>query len=157
MQCGRDKVRLTTPHASHFHPRRLANELVHAAGVVDPAELSGWSGYTRLKGAHGFRYGASRRRYRRVALPECLDNDSHWFDQITMRRAQVLRELAEGRTQRQVAATLGLTVSGVRSHVDDIMRATRFNNSRDVARWWRAERACWVRHMAHAAGCQSEQ
>lgn len=68
----------------------------------------------------------------------------------------VLKEIAEGQTQRQVALTLGLTVAGVRSHVDDLKRVTGCETSRDLARWRRAERECWGKQLARDGGCSTE-
>jgi DNA-binding CsgD family transcriptional regulator len=74
------------------------------------------------------------------------------FDAITVRRAEVLREIADGRTLREVAAALGIERSGVRSHVERLKLLTGCENTRELGRWWREHRQEWLVHMADAAG-----
>ena len=79
------------------------------------------------------------------------------FHRITVRRAQVLRELASGYTEREVAASLGLSVNGVRSHVENLREITGCSSVRELARWWRDHRARWCRFMWEQAGLEEEQ
>ncbi len=82
----------------------------------------------------------------------CTGESSHRFEQITLRRAQVLRELARGCTHAEVADQLGLTVDTVRSHVETLKTITDCETTRDLAQWWRAEGRCWIDFLAREAG-----
>jgi DNA-binding CsgD family transcriptional regulator len=62
------------------------------------------------------------------------------FHAITVRRAEVLREIADGRTLREVAAALGIERSGVRSQVERLKPLTGCENTRELGRWWREHR-----------------
>ena len=42
------------------------------------------------------------------------------YESITFRRAELLRELADGRTEREAAAAMGITIYGVRSQVEQL-------------------------------------
>ncbi len=74
----------------------------------------------------------------------------HWA--ITARRAQVLGLLAENYTEPEIADRLGISLHGVRSHIDWLRDYAGLNSTRELARWWREERLTWLRAMARAAG-----
>ena len=74
------------------------------------------------------------------------------FCSITLRRAEVLRELADGSTQPEIAARLGISVNSVRSHVEDLRNITGCSSGRDLGRWWRRHRDEWVELTRQMAG-----
>jgi DNA-binding CsgD family transcriptional regulator len=82
------------------------------------------------------------------------ENDSI-YQQITLRRAEVLRELADGYTESEIAEHLGITVNGVRSHVGDLREITGCSGVRELGRWWRHNRHGWMRSRARVAGADS--
>jgi DNA-binding NarL/FixJ family response regulator len=73
---------------------------------------------------------------------------------ITYRRALVLREVANGRTEQEAAETLGLSYTGLRSHVAALLEITQCPDVRELGRWWRSHRPAWVAIMAEAAGAE---
>jgi DNA-binding CsgD family transcriptional regulator len=75
-----------------------------------------------------------------------------FFEAITLRRAQILRGLADDRTEREIAVALDLSLSSVRSHVEDLKRITGLPTVREIARFWRVNRTCWVRFIAQQGG-----
>jgi DNA-binding CsgD family transcriptional regulator len=81
-----------------------------------------------------------------------MQNDEDTLALITLRRAQVLRALAEARTEREIAEALSLSVAGVRSHVEDLKQITGHRSTRELARWWQSNRTAWVSFMERAAG-----
>jgi DNA-binding CsgD family transcriptional regulator len=84
------------------------------------------------------------------------DGLDHVFERITLRRAEVLRELADGRTDKEIAAKLGISVNGVRSHVEDLREITGMNHSRDIGRWWRdGAAASWANFLARKSALLS--
>jgi DNA-binding CsgD family transcriptional regulator len=74
---------------------------------------------------------------------------------ITLRRAQVLRLLAEVRSEREIAEELHLTLAGVRSHIEDLKHITGHRSTRDLARWWQNNRVHWLNLYAQQAGLDS--
>lgn len=72
--------------------------------------------------------------------------------EITLRRAEVLREIAEGYSEREIAVRLGISPTGVRSHVEDLRRLTGCASMREMGRWWREKRAEWVDFVRFLAG-----
>lgn len=76
---------------------------------------------------------------------------------ITLRRAEVLRELTRFKTEVDIAETLGISVAGVRSHLAQIKNATGYQTNRALARWWQSgARSEWANAMRQAAGCDFE-
>jgi DNA-binding NarL/FixJ family response regulator len=73
---------------------------------------------------------------------------------ITHRRASVLREIADGRTEQQAAETLGLSYTGPRSHVAALLEIAQCPDVRELGRWWRVHRAEWLAFMVEAAGAE---
>jgi DNA-binding CsgD family transcriptional regulator len=73
---------------------------------------------------------------------------------VTARRAEVLALLADGATLPEVAAQMGVSVNGVRSHVEDLKKLTGCTSTRQLGRWWRANRRAWLELMATVAGCE---
>lgn len=74
------------------------------------------------------------------------------FERLTVARVRVLRELEDGRTEREIAARLCMTYHGVRSHVEDLKALTGCQNVRDLGRWWRLNRTAWHVWLAREAG-----
>ena len=71
---------------------------------------------------------------------------------ITLRRAQVLRGLAEARSEREIALGLSLSLAGIRSHVEDLKQITGCRTTRELARWWQTHRHAWLCFQAREAG-----
>lgn len=71
---------------------------------------------------------------------------------ITARRAEVLREIADGYTGREAARRIGLTHSGMRSHVEALKEITGCSSARELGRWWRRNHVVWLRLMSVQAG-----
>lgn len=78
------------------------------------------------------------------------------FLAITARRAEVLRELVEGYTQREVADHLGISTNGVRSHIEELRSIANCSSTRELARWWRLNREQWAAVMCAQAGVSRE-
>jgi DNA-binding NarL/FixJ family response regulator len=76
------------------------------------------------------------------------------FAAITLRRAQVLRGLADGMTEREIAKELTLAHSSVRSHVEALKNLTGQKSTRELGRWWRTNREAWLRYWAEESGTQ---
>jgi DNA-binding NarL/FixJ family response regulator len=78
-----------------------------------------------------------------------------WVDiymAITLRRARILKALAQARSEREIAQDLCLTLAGVRSHVEDLKRITGQQSTRQLARWWQVHASHWVALCAEEAG-----
>ena len=71
---------------------------------------------------------------------------------ITIRKAEYLREFANGRTEREAAAALGVTFEGARSAVEDLKSTTGCGSVRDLGRFWRERRDAWLEFCAVAGG-----
>jgi DNA-binding CsgD family transcriptional regulator len=71
---------------------------------------------------------------------------------VTVRQAQILREIEIGRTLKEIAGVLGIEYNGVRSHVQRLKERTGCADVREVGRWWRANRARWLLGLAAAGG-----
>lgn len=71
---------------------------------------------------------------------------------ITVTRARVLRELERHDSEATAAAALGLSTTGLRSHVRDLKGITGAGSVRELRGWWRANRGAWPQEMADAAG-----
>lgn len=79
--------------------------------------------------------------------------DDRVYGMLTLQRVRCLRLLADGRTAPEMAEVLGVTVSGVRSHVEDLKDVTGLEDVRALARWWRdGGREGYLRYVAEAAG-----
>ena len=77
---------------------------------------------------------------------------SQALQRITGRRAEILRELADGYSEREVAGRLGIELSTVRSHTEDLREITGSASLRDLGRWWRAHRTQWLDLLREQAG-----
>lgn len=69
---------------------------------------------------------------------------------VTVRRAEVLAGLADGRTRAEIAERIGISVNGVRSHIEDLKRIAECPSDRNLGRWWRENRLEWLRVLASA-------
>jgi len=74
------------------------------------------------------------------------------WDRITFARARVLRELADGRTEREIAEKLTMSYSGVRSQVEVLKALTGCHDVREIGRWWRVNRESWRLWCDEAGG-----
>jgi DNA-binding CsgD family transcriptional regulator len=81
-----------------------------------------------------------------------VESKEQLFIQITAARARVLRELADGWKEREVAAHLGVTYNGVRSLVRELKAITGCSGVHELGRWWRAHREEWARFVTEAGG-----
>ena len=57
----------------------------------------------------------------------------------TAAQARILNELAEGRTNPEIAARVGLSVETVKWHVAQLLAETGSTDRRALARWWREQ------------------
>jgi DNA-binding NarL/FixJ family response regulator len=80
--------------------------------------------------------------------------DWEWF---TFARARILRELADGRTEVQAAARLGISYQSVRSQVEDLKAKTGLTDVREMGRWWRKDRVAWLAWCERQAGIVEEE
>ena len=71
---------------------------------------------------------------------------------LTISRVRVLRELADDRSEREAAETLGITYDGVRSITEAIKDQTGLGSVRELRRWWRQNRGVWLAWVAEQAG-----
>ena len=74
------------------------------------------------------------------------------FSQITQRRAEVLREVARGKTFKEGAMALGITVRAFQHHVTFLEHLTGQPSKEKLGQWWRESRAAWIEHLRRAAG-----
>jgi len=82
---------------------------------------------------------------------EGLDGASG-LESFTLARVRVLRGLAEGRTEREIAECLHMTYHGVRSHFEVLKELTGCGDVRELGRWWRENRGDWHARLAREAG-----
>ena len=71
---------------------------------------------------------------------------------ISARKAEVLRELADGRTQAEIAEALGISVRGAHREIEVLRQELGRQSGRELGRWWRAHREEWLAHMHRCAG-----
>jgi DNA-binding CsgD family transcriptional regulator len=71
---------------------------------------------------------------------------------ITLRRARILRGLAQAQSEREIGEDLCLTLAGVRSHVEDLKQITGQESVRELARWWQGHARAWVAFCAAEGG-----
>jgi DNA-binding CsgD family transcriptional regulator len=67
----------------------------------------------------------------------------HWFRgwrKPSAAQRRVLNELAEGRTNAEIAATLGISEDGVKWHLSELREELELSGRRELAEWWRQER-----------------
>ena len=76
------------------------------------------------------------------------------LERLTFSRVRVLRELAEGRTEREIAQRLQMTYNGVRSHVQDLKDLTGCRDVRELGRWWRRNGPRWLEWVAGSGNCE---
>lgn len=81
-----------------------------------------------------------------------MHRDRNVFAAITFRRAQVLRELADGYSETEAASHLGISVSGFRATVQQLKDLTGCTGVRELGRWWRANRDIWIQEFAAGGG-----
>ena len=78
--------------------------------------------------------------------------EEHIWRAVSFRRAEILRELADGRTEREAAHVLGVELSTVRSHVEELKGITGCASVRELGRWWRANRPGWAGFVLELGG-----
>lgn len=76
------------------------------------------------------------------------------FEWITWPRVRVLAGLAALRSEPEIAATLGVSHSTVRSTVGAIKYHTNLRDVRDIGRWWLETGPIWLAWAAKQAGVQ---
>ncbi|MCL4232071.1 MAG: hypothetical protein KJ053_10845 [Dehalococcoidia bacterium] len=89
-----------------------------------------------------------------------MDTESHdgfAWDRITFSRAKVLREIADSRTEREVAVGLQVAYTTVRSHIAELKGLTGCHDVREMGRWWRDNREDWLDWCKRQAGCSLER
>jgi DNA-binding CsgD family transcriptional regulator len=74
------------------------------------------------------------------------------FRALTVRRVELLRELADGRTQREIGVALGIATPTVRQHVAQLVAITGCSKGRETGRWWRAHRREWLEFLSEISG-----
>lgn len=67
-------------------------------------------------------------------LSAAATGDQAW-EQLTDRQVEVLRLLARGRTYKEIAAELVVSVKTVESHVRRLLQALQLTNRHEAARW----------------------
>ena len=67
---------------------------------------------------------------------------------ITARRAAVLREMPMATRNGK----LGISLTGLRSHLEELRNLTGLDSGRELGRWWRQERTVWLHVMSLQAG-----
>ncbi len=70
----------------------------------------------------------------------------------TLRRVELLRHLADFRNEPYAAEQMSISVSGVRSHVEDLKIITGCESVADLGRWWLANRHAWLELIAGQLG-----
>ena len=59
---------------------------------------------------------------------------------LTPREETVARLIAEGKTNREIAEELGISINTVIFHVRNILRKLNFKNRAQIAAWYRSPR-----------------
>lgn len=73
-------------------------------------------------------------------------------DELTERQRAILRMLAEGKTNGEIAETLGISLDGAKYHVREIITKLGVDSREEAAEWWRrAERRAVGFHRVLAA------
>lgn len=62
------------------------------------------------------------------------------LDRLTAREVEVMRLIARGRTYREVASELFISIKTVETHVSAVLRKLQLSNRRELARWAAARR-----------------
>lgn len=60
-------------------------------------------------------------------------------DDLTARQREVLRLIAKGQTNFEIAQELGITLEGAKYHVSEILARLGVDSREDAAAWWRRE------------------
>lgn len=71
---------------------------------------------------------------------------------LRMDQVEVLRCLAEGLTEREIAERLGRTLPAVRDTIATLRRLTSIRRGADMGAWWASYRPRYVAFVARAAG-----
>ena len=74
------------------------------------------------------------------------------WERMTPARVRVLSKLADSRTEREIAGSLGISYNGVRSQTEVLKELTGCGDVREIGRWWRDHRERWVAWCAEQAG-----
>lgn len=59
--------------------------------------------------------------------------NEHWLDQLTERETEVLKLVAQGQTNAEIARTLSIGVTTVRTHVGNLLSKLNFSNRTQLA------------------------
>lgn len=84
-------------------------------------------------------------------MAQSRDRFSGW-EFFTAARVRVLRGLEDQQMEREIAAGLSIEYGTVRRHVEDLKAFTGCGDVRDLGRWWRVNRATWLRWCAAQGG-----
>ena len=77
---------------------------------------------------------------------------THIFERLTVRRVRILRQLAEGRTEPEIARETGVELSTVHSSIDELRDVVGEPSGRGLGRWWRENGADWAEWILAEAG-----
>ena len=78
-------------------------------------------------------------------------------ERFAFARVRVLRELADGRTEREIGERNQVSYAGFRSLVEDLKFITGCRDVWEMGRWWRENRASWLAGCEHQAGAVREE
>ena len=78
--------------------------------------------------------------------------DWMWF---TYTRVDLLRRLAEQRTQREIADERGVAYTTVRSEVETLKDHLGVSSIREIGRWWNGHKRDWLTWCANLAGLEA--
>ncbi len=101
----------------------------------------------------------SRCVFPRDGEPGSWDEDSdasleRTLDGVTVRMASVLRFVAEGYTQAEIAERSGVPRATVRDYIRQLEGLTECADMRELGRWWLEHRDEWTAHIAARAGTE---
>lgn len=71
---------------------------------------------------------------------------------ITRRQMEILALIAQGRTNAEIAAHFGLSLSGAKYHVSEILSTLQVDTREEAADWWRRENGLASRLRRLSAG-----
>ncbi len=89
-------------------------------------------------------------------MSQLIGNTRDVLHSITWRRAQLLSDLVLGFPNPEIAGRRGLTVAGVRSHIEHLQRISGCPSRGALVRWWLEYRLVWLDVLAKDAGLDVE-
>ena len=94
------------------------------------------------------------RRPGRGGVMSVQDAEPIEWERITIVKAKVMAGLEGQLTERQIAENRFVALSTVRTHVEELKGITGCADVKELGRWWRRNRAAWVRWCAVQAGIE---